>query len=146
MCSDYCVCVGGGDNYTSNFAIITNELALARVLLHTHTHTHTRTQNINKQQTHSLSYTRSHSVTLTQTHAHLTLIQTHTHTQAKLQESIKLLDDFKEGRLSPDVTNKQASTLFYFLALFSSPPFSLSMSVVLSNLCLSVRTLSYVKV
>lgn len=27
--------------------------------------------------------------------------------ETKLQESIKLLDDFKEGRLSPDVTNKQ---------------------------------------
>ena len=53
----------------------------------------------------------------------LTHTHTHTHTQAKLQESIKLLDDFKEGRLSPDVTNKQVSCL----SLSPSPSLSLSL-------------------
>ena len=36
-------------------------------------------------------------------------------TQAKLEQSVKLLDDFKAGRLGDDVTNKQVKWLLFWL-------------------------------
>ena len=35
------------------------------------------------------------------------------YTQTKLQHSIKLLDDFKAGRLGDDVTNKQVKWFLF---------------------------------
>ena len=75
------------------------------------------------------------------THTLLLLACMRTCTQAKLQESIKLLEDFKEGRLSPGVTNKQVGTVSLSLSLSLLYHPLLAIMILRQSLCSSTYCL-----